>query len=252
MKVCFALLRRDLMLIKMNMVKRVGILFLVSLTVNLLSVLQGQAWFLQESLMGIEAAIFRENPLSFPAGWMLISISGILISFDFVRSDLYEHCAGIIVRVKRSYFWLSKVLAGLILSMALLVLYTLTYGAADLLYFFQQEKWLIGAGQWCRICPYLLGGIFFGYCVFQLTVMVFREAVGIIATLVCFCAGLASESLCYPVNHMMAARSLMFNPLGSASPGASLLYVCGMILFMSFAGAALIGRIDVFSRKESE
>ena len=183
MKTCLVLLRRDLMLIKMNMLKRIGILFGVSLVVSMLSTMQGQKWILMDSLMGIEAAVFRENPLAFPAGWALLSLSGLFISFDFVRMDFYEYSSNILVRVRKRYFWLSKMLVGAILSVGLVLLYAFVYGVSGLLYAALNGEKLMEISQWCRICPYLFFSIFLGYCVFQLAALFFKEVVGAMVVL---------------------------------------------------------------------
>ncbi|MFQ9892641.1 MAG: hypothetical protein ACLRWH_05650 [Emergencia sp.] len=252
MKTCLFLLRRDLMLIKMNMLKRIGILFGMSLAMSLLSGIQGQKWLLVDSLVGIEASTFQENPFSFPVGWMLISISGILISFDFVRMDFYEYSSNILVRVRKKHFWLSKMLAGAFLSLCLVLLYAFVYGVSGLLYAALNGEKLMEISQWCRICPYLFFSIFLGYCVFQLAALFFKEVVGAMVVLIGFTLGMGSDAYWFPVNHLMAVRSLEINPLGTATLLENLIFVGAVIAAAIFIGAISIDRIDVFSRKESD
>lgn len=252
MKTCLVLLRRDLMLIKMNMMKRIGIVFGVSLLINLLSVLQEQKWILTEGLTGVEAAVFRENPMSFPVCWMLISISGILISFDFVRPDFYEYSSNILVRVRKKYFWLSKVLAGALLSLLLVLLFIVTYGAAGFLYSSVYGEPLLEPYQWRGVLPYLFCGIFSGYCIFQLVALFFKEAAGMIIVLAYLILGMSSDGFWYPVNHLMAVRSLEMNPLGVGTFTENMIFNGVIIAAVIITGIAVIDRIDVFSRKEFE
>lgn len=252
MKTCLILLRRDLRLLKMNMLKRVGVLFAVSLAVSLLSTIQGQRWILMDSLTGIEAAVFRENPLAFPAGWALIAISGVLVAFDFVRADFYEYSSNILVRVRKRYYWLSKMMAGAVLSLFLVLLYALVYGVANLLYTTLNGESLLTFAQWRGISPYIFIGIYFGYCIFQLMALLFKEVVGVLVVLACFTLGMASDSFWFPVNHLMAIRSLEMNPLGVAGLGQNLLFIGVIIAAAILAGGMLIERIDIFSRKEND
>lgn len=239
------------MLIKMNMMKRIGILFGISLLVNLLSVLQGQKRVLAESLIGVEAAALRENPLAFPVGWILILISGILVSFDFVREDFYEYSSNILVKVRKQYFWVSKMLSGALLSLLLVVLYGVSYGAAGWLCASLSGETLTEI-PWQGICPYLFCGIFSGYCIFQLTALFFKEIAGALIVLGCFTLGMTSDAFGYPINHLMAVRSLELNPLGVSTFAENMLFEGAVIAAVILAGFAVIGRIDVFSRKESE
>jgi len=252
MKNCMVLLRRDLMLIKMNMMKRIGIVFGCSLLINLLSVLQGQKWILIEGLMGVEAAAFRENHLAFPVYWMLVSLSGILVSFDFVRPDFYEYSSNILVRVRKKYFWLSKVLAGALLSLLLAALFMVTYGAAGFLFSSMYGEPLLELYQWRGVLPYLFCGIFSGYCIFQMMALFFKEAAGMIVVLIYLVLGISSEGFWYPVNHLMAVRALEINPLGTGTFGENMIFNGVIIAAAVIIGFVVIDRIDVFSRKEFE
>lgn len=251
MKIYWAIFRRDLMLIKMNLCKRMEILFALTLLISLLTALQGQKWVLTDSLTGIESAVFRENPLSFPAGWILISLSAVLVSFDFVREDFYEYSSNILVRVGKRYFWLSKIFTGTLLSILLVLLYGIVFAVTDFLFVSLHGEGLMDFALQCSVYPYLFCSMFLGYCLFQLIALFFRQAAGVIIVLVCFTLGMTSNSYWYPINHLMAIRSLELNPLGVSTLAENLLFIGAVTVTVIFAGFLAIDRIDVFSRKEN-
>lgn len=248
----FVLLKRDLMLMKINMVRRIFALIGLSLLLNMIIVIRGDETMLLRSIMGIDASFFRENPMTFPVSWLIMTISGILVSFDFVREDFYEYASSIIVRTKRRYFWMSKMVVGLILSIGLAVLYFISFTLANEMFLCIEGNNFMDFRKVPEIYTCIFVGIFTAYSIFQLFALLFGEGIGVFITLISFVLGLGTDSKWCLINHIMPVRVLgLYN--GDFLSVTKSFFVVGILLFVvTLLGGIITEKMDVFSRKGNE
>lgn len=247
------LLKRDMLLIKANVMKRMLIVFFVSFVLNVLSAMRGNTTFLVYSLAGVDALSLKNNPAAFPIFWILIQMSGILVSYDFVKDDLFEYATNIIPKIgRRRLFWESKMMAGVVISGMLTFLYfvSCTFAEVCFLHLFKQGimDWRIYVASFVR----MFIGIFIGYCLYQVISILCKEVIGVLVVLVFFCFGITSESSWIPLNHMMLMRSLYFNEMGSTTVQQNIIFYISVIVVLFLAGIWVINSVDIFSRKDDE
>lgn len=248
----FVLLKRDLILMKMNIVKRIFTLIGLSLLLNMIIVIRGDETVLLRSIMGIDASCFRENPMTFPVSWLIMTISGVLVSFDFVKEDFYEYASSIIVRTKRRYFWMSKMIVGVILSIGLALLYFVSFALATEFFLRVEGNIFIDCRENPEICICVFLGIFTAYSIFQLFALLFGECVGVLIVLMSFVLGLGTDSKWYLINHIMPVRVLGMYNADFLSVIKSLFFVGILLFVVTLLGGIITEKTDVFSRKGNE
>ena len=235
------LLRRDWLLLKQKYWKRFMIYLLLIVVVHIMWYVSSGNVSMRENIIGISQREFLNNPLYLPYTWFLFYFGVVLILYDFVTEDLFSSFTNSIIKVDRTDFWISKMIMGIIAA-AILGCSNLTVQ--------MMTRYMLGYKQVNGIIPVtellqadLLNVLsmvallaFYSFLVLSIS--------EILAFIVCFSSvviGFPSESMIFPMNHMMYERTSLFQ--GS-------IYCIILSVAAIVAGSYYIKKIDLLKQEE--
>ena len=234
------LIRRDLHLLKNVSMKRAVLYAASVLILDLFFLATGSEGLFMNSIYGVTAELFRQEPGLFPYHWLWLQLGVVLTAFDFVREDLYLHSSNVIVKLKyRGSYWISKLISGAVYCLIITVFCTaekiflmklFMMGEAGTIHMDAEKILQFAAGLF--LCMLAL------FCIYSLLSIVMPDIVSFLAVILGICAGLPSGSNLFMINHVMLCRSSM--PEG-------ILYIAAVCVICLLSGILLLRSRDIIT-----
>ncbi|MGJ8729490.1 hypothetical protein ACRW9N_03370 [Listeria aquatica] len=196
---------------------------------------------------GVTVEVIRDHALLFPYTWFFLLVLPVVISFDFVRADLFGGASHILAKSSRKIYWLSKCVVLVLMNCGICLGYLGIIAGFG--YFMGLDDFSLE--RIVFVLAFLWLGMTISCLIFSLLSLFVREITGIMFTMILVCSGLRSTNLIFPTGHFMWIRHSEFTRFAISDSITVIYGICllGIILIMGLIG---IDRIDILTAKSEE